>query len=162
MAIVHKEQAGLVSVAEPEALGSSAVGHCHPAQKHVLGTGCSSPPAPPCQPKARWWEAAQGQIQLRTAPLGAQAAGISPVPAGTDPALGAPSKHRTAASFGRAGKNAVSSHPSWSPHLGEISVEPAAEGADADRDSLKALMLAASSKGRILLVTAVTNLIIFY
>lgn len=90
MAIVHKEQAGLVSVAEPKALWLLAVGHCHPAEKHVLGTGCSSPPAPPCKPRARWWEAAQGQGQLSPAPLGAQAAGKQSCACGRDPALGLP------------------------------------------------------------------------
>lgn len=138
---------GLSLWLSPRPSGSSAVGHCHPAQKHALRTGCSSPPAPSLRAQGRVVGAgrqhkdkASSALLLREQRL----EGSSAMPAGRNPALGiSMGLSPTAESqlnLGRAGKDVVSSHLFSSPtSRGEVSAESGAERADADRDSLKAL-----------------------
>lgn len=148
MPIVHEQQAWLVPVAEPKAFWKLCRGSLSPSRKRCPWDRLFPPPAPSLQAQGQvgggQWETAQGQGQLSPAPLGAEMEGKSPALAGRKPALGVcvglSETTELQLHLGRAEKDVVSSYSSLSPtSQGEVSAESAAEEADADRDSLKAL-----------------------
>lgn len=104
----------------PGPSGSSAVGHCHPAVKHALGTGCSSPPAPSLQAQDQVVGAGtQHKDKASSALLLWEQGWRETVPAGRNPPLrvcmGLSLTTELQLHLGRAGKDVLSSHSSSSP-----------------------------------------------